>query len=189
MSLVTLLKEKNLSQYQLAKLAHVSKSTVSELCSNTLSIDKCNAGTIYRIAKVLQVSMEDLLEPYCEYRCSFELFKSQTCHRLKEMGDLHFLMQILSKDEISFYAKREWYPESLYLLAMVDYVSKINHIDLCTKYDYLRSAKLPELLYPSGVLSICAIEKSDRAKKEAYNNSISEFLRHNIVEVEIREVV
>lgn len=30
-----------------------------------------------------------------EKRCSFELFKSNVCHRLKEQGDIDFLIMIL----------------------------------------------------------------------------------------------
>ena len=189
MNLNTILRQKQMSQYHLAQIANVSKSTISELCSNTLSIKKCNAETIYRIAKALQIPMEDLLESSCEPRCSFELFKSQTCHRLKELGDLPFLMQLLSRDEISLYEKREWYPESLYLLAMVDYLSRIHNIALCSKYNKLRTAKLSEVIYPSGILSICAIEKSDRMKIKSFQESIPEFIRHNIVEVEVRNVI
>jgi len=189
MTLKSILKQKKMNQYRLAQLSNVSKSIISDICSNTLAIEKCDTETIYRIAKALQVPMEELLDSSCEPRCSFELFKSQTCHRLKELGDLPFLIQLLSKDEISLYEKREWFPESLYLLAMVDYLSRIHNIALCSKYNKLRTAKLSEVIYPSGILSICAVEKSDRMKIKSYQESIPEFIRHNIVEVDIRNVV
>lgn len=35
-----------------------------------------------------------------EKRCSFELFKSNVCHWLKEEGDIDFLIQVL--ESISF---------------------------------------------------------------------------------------
>lgn len=35
-----------------------------------------------------------------EKRCSFELFKSNVCHWLKEEGDIDFLIQVLESDLI-----------------------------------------------------------------------------------------
>lgn len=59
-----------------------------------------------------------------EKRCSFELFKSNVCHRLKEQGDIDFLIETLKEDMIRQYYDKKWYPESFYLLAMVDYISR-----------------------------------------------------------------
>ena len=36
-----------------------------------------------------------------EKRCNFELFKSNVCHRLKESGDIDFLIETLEKDMIT----------------------------------------------------------------------------------------
>lgn len=38
-----------------------------------------------------------------EKRCSFELFKSNVCHWLKEEGDIDFLIQVLESDLIRKY--------------------------------------------------------------------------------------
>lgn len=62
-----------------------------------------------------------------EKRCSFELFKSNVCHRLKEQGDIDFLIETLKEDMIRQYYDKKWYPESFYLLAMVDYISRENN--------------------------------------------------------------
>ena len=56
-----------------------------------------------------------------EKRCSFELFKSNVCHWLKEEGDIDFLIQVLESDLIRKYYNRKWYLESFYLLGMLDY--------------------------------------------------------------------
>lgn len=42
-----------------------------------------------------------------EKRCSFELFKSNVCHWLKEEGDIDFLIQVLESDLISKVAQEE----------------------------------------------------------------------------------
>lgn len=51
-----------------------------------------------------------------EKRCSFELFKSNVCHWLKEEGDIDFLIQVLESDLIRKYYNRKWYLESFYYI-------------------------------------------------------------------------
>ena len=42
-------------------LTYSVNATLSELCSGKTSIEKCSGETLYKIAKVLNVSMESLL--------------------------------------------------------------------------------------------------------------------------------
>ena len=84
-----------------------------------------------------------------EERPDFELFKSNVCHRLKESGDIEFIANLLKSRDIDKYYARKWYPEALYLLAMLDYISKENDIPICSDYDGLRKARLSKTVYPS----------------------------------------
>lgn len=188
MILSELLKKQNMTKYRLSKLSAVPYSTLNDLCNGKTSLEKCSAETVYRLARELHVSMEELLAPCFEKRCSFELFKSNVCHKLKRLGDIDFLIETLQSNEIRSYYDKKWYPESLYLLAMVDYLSRINGIALCRDYDDIRERKLSDVLFPSGVLALAASRGSDAAKQQAIENAIPEFLRFNIVESEIRNV-
>ena len=188
MTISELLKKRNMTKYRLSKLSNVPYSTLSDLCSGKTSLEKCSAETVYRLATELQVSMEELLAPCFEKRCSFELFKSNVCHKLKRLGDIDFLIDTLQSNEIRAYYDRKWYPESLYLLAMVDYLSRINGIALCQDYDDIRKRKLSDVLFPTGVLALSASRGNDMAKQQAIADAIPEFLRFNIVESEIRNV-
>ena len=124
-----------------------------------------------------------------ETRGSFETFKSNICHYVKDSGDLDFIAEILESDEIRKLFNKHWYPEALYLLAMVDYLSRINDIPLCTKYNYLRSAKLERHIYPVGVLLYSEVLHSDEPLRSAEKAAIPEFRRFNIIESEVRNVV
>ena len=84
-----------------------------------------------------------------EKRCSFELFKSNVCHWLKEEGDIDFLIQVLESDLIRKYYNRKWYLESFYLLGMLDYISRINDVPMCSEYDDLRQQRMQEIVYQS----------------------------------------
>lgn len=184
-----LLKDRGMSLYKLSKNSGVPYTTVNDIYHGRTSLDKCTAETVYKLSKEFGLSMEELLAPYLRERISFELYKSNVCHQLKEMGDTAFIIDTLERDDISKLFKQKWYPESLYLLAMLDYVSRENHVPLCTKYDVMRGVKLSEMLYPSSVLALALVDKNESAKKLAVSQSIPEFLRHNIVESEVRNLV
>ena len=147
----TLLHDNSMTKYRLSKLSGIPYTTINDICSGKADIKKCSVDNVYRIAKVLGVTVEELLEPYYIDRPDFELFKSNTCHRLKEIGE--------------------------------------NNIPLCGEYDDMRRKKLAAIVYPRSVLALCAASKDDSAKEKAVRSSIPEFLRHNIVESEVRNVI
>ena len=189
MELIEILEKKKMSKYRLAKASGIPYSTLSDILNGKTELKKCSAETVYRLAKELGVSMEELLASSLEYRCSFDNFKSNVCHKLKAQGDIDFLIDVLERDDILKYYNRKWYPESLYLLAMVDYLSRVNDVPLCTKYDSLRKAKLSQTVYPSSVIALAIAMKSNEPKRQAEKESIPEFMRFNIVESEVRNVI
>ena len=122
-------------------------------------------------------------------RIDFDLFKSNVCHRLKEHGNTEFLIDILESGIIRQYYDKQWYPEALYLLAMLDYLSRVNEEVLCTDYDDLRSKKLQETVFPSSVIAQALVTGDETVKSKAIEESIPEFIRLSIVEKDIRDVV
>ena len=189
MTIQNALKQRNMSIYRLAKTSEVPYATVNDICNGKAQMEKCSAETIYRLAHALGVSMEELLAPCFLKRSSFENFKSTVCHRVKESGDIAFLLNTLESDEIRTYYERKWYPECLYLLAMVDYLSRENRIPVDAEYDDLRALRLEKPVYPAGIRAIAAAANSDIPLKEAEKEAIPEFSRFNIMESEVRNVV
>ena len=122
-------------------------------------------------------------------RIEFENFKSNVCHRLKFMGDMAFLREYLTNGDIRTYYDEKSYAECFYLLAMVDYVSRIHNIPYCSDFNDLRQYTLDETIYPLDVLLTAISLKDETIKEKAYKSAISEFLRHNIAEAEIRTVI
>lgn len=184
-----LLEQKNMSRYRLSKESGVAQATIADIVSGKARIEKCSADTLYRIAKTLGVTMESLIEEEMEVqRTSFEVYKSNVCHLVKDKGDIDFIMDVLTNDEIRTLYHRKWYAESFYLLAMVDYLSRENGIPLCTKYNDIRSRKMKDVLYPTSVVLMDEAMKTDTSRKESLRKAIPEFMRFNIVEVEVRNV-
>ncbi len=194
MALKELLKEKNISVYQCAKKSKVPYTTLADLVNGKTKLSKCTAETIYKLSKMLHVTMEELLERYAgkeeflPYRSSFETFKSNVCHLLKEKGDMDFIADCLKGGEIRTYWNREWYPESFYLLAMIDYLSRENGLPICREYDDIRNCSLAEPVYPRDVRMAERLNPNLDRKQECMECAIPEFLKYNIVEGEIRNV-
>ncbi|MCF0150592.1 MAG: helix-turn-helix transcriptional regulator [Firmicutes bacterium] len=189
MTLKRLLDEKKMTQYRLAKHSGVPYTTINDIINGASKLEKCSAETVYRLAKSLDITVEELLEPYMHKRVSFELYKSNVCHKLKEDGDIPFLIETFQTDKIRTLYDRNWHPESLYLLAMTDYLCKINDIPVPVEYSDLRKCKLKEPVFPASVLAMALAANDESVKSDAIAHAIPEFLRYNIVESEIRNVI
>ena len=182
------MKTKDMSIYRLAKASQIPYATLNDICNRKVRLERCSAETVYRLAHALDMTMEDLLAPCFWERSSFENFKSALCHRVREAGDIDFLLETLESDDIRAYYERQWYPECLYLLAMVDYLSRENHIPLAAEYEDLRRLRLHKPVYPASVLALAAAG-DDTALRRAEETAIPEFRRFNIMESEVRNVV
>ena len=147
MTLNEILEQKKITKYRLWKESGVPQATISDICTGKTRIEKCSAETIYKIAKILDVSMESLIAPAMRHRDeersrpSFEIFKNNICHRVKDMGDIPFVIDLLQTNRIRELYDKKWYPEAFYLLAMLDYLSRENKIPICKNYNDIRTAK------------------------------------------------
>ena len=108
---------------------------------------------------------------------------------MKELGDMDFIIDTLESQDIRMYFERKWYPESLYLLAILDYLSRENDVPLCDEYDDLRRCRLANTIYPSSILAMSAASKKEDELRRAEAAAIPEFKRFNIIESEIRNVI
>lgn len=193
MTLNEILLRRGMTMYRLSKESGVPYTTISDICSGKTSIEKCSVATLYNISKSLKVTIESLIESKMNaqnkpYRASFEVFKSNVCHLVKDEGDIDFVLNTLATDEVRVLYNRKWFAESFYLLAMVDYISHENKVPLCTRYNDIRKCRMRETLFPASVVIVDAAMRTDCQKHESLNKAIPEFLRFNIVEYEVRNV-
>ena len=171
MTIQDILQEKNMSVYRLAKTSQIPYATVNDICNGKTRLEKCSAETVYRLAHALNIAMEELLAPCFIKRSSFENFKSTVCHRVKELGDINFIIDTLESQDIRTYYNRE------------------NDVPICDDYDDLRRCKLEKPVYPASIRALSAAAQDDAAIKEASKTAIPEFMRFNIVENEVRNVI
>jgi len=189
MNINELLEQKDITKYRLSKVSGVPFTTISDISIGKVRIEKCAADTLYKLSKALGVTMEDLISDSMEYRQSFETFKSNVCHLVKDKGDIDFIIETLESDKIRKLYDKKWYPEALYLLAMVDYLSRENDLPLCSEYSDIRSTKLQKPIYPLSVVAMSSAAHSDKPKIDSLTRAIPEFKRFNIAEAEVRNVI
>lgn len=119
---------------------------------------------------------------------NLDLFRSEICHWVQKNGDLKFVYNIYYFDIIDKYWYADRVFEAIYLLAMVDYLSRLNSMGLYFKYDKLREIKLKERYYPYSIELLDKFSPDVNWLEKAWNEAIPEFKRVNIVEAKIEEV-
>ena len=120
-----------------------------------------------------------------EKRIDFELFKSNVCHKVKLIGEIEFINEMKTSTEIHEYKEKQWYVEMLYLLAMTDYLCRKNNIKRIKIYEELRSYRMPEIVYPKGLLMLAKFSNNENILLDAFDKGITEFKNFNIIESEV----
>ena len=114
-----------------------------------------------------------------------DVFRSNICHRVKDMGELDFVVSVLQSESIFEYWNEKKLFQAMYLLGMVDYLCRKNQIPQCQNYNELRSFSFKEPIYPKDVLLLSKLFSDRDVMEEAREKAIPEFMRFNIVECTI----
>lgn len=180
------LKQQHISIKAISDNTGIAYSTVNYIVNNRTPIEKCTGETIYKISQYLNISMDRLYEMNRQYTLQeFEVFKSEISHDVKSKTPIKFLMEILQSDTIEKYWEENRKVQALYLLSMVDYLSRLNDVPLCTKYKSIRKARIEPEIIP---LSIRLKSAGSHKEKIDYSNCIPEFLEHGIIEGDVFNV-
>lgn len=195
MDINEILRKKGMTKYRLSVLSGVPHATLNNICSGRSRIEKCSAETLYKLAQILHVTIEDLIidsikgvEPP-QSTISFELFKSNICHRIKDSGDIASIIETLKSNEIRQYYDKKQYPQAFYLLAMVDYLSREHRLPLYNAYNDMRKQKLADPIYPQSILALAKVMEDDSILSDSLEKAIPEFRRFNIAENEMWNIV
>ena len=183
--LIDLLKEKGMTVYMCSKKSGIPYSTLLDIINGKTSIEKCSLETAFKLSKALDVDIEYLLQN--NDIDDFETFRSNVKHMVKEKGDYLFIIETLMSDEIEKYWNSFQKAKALYLLATIDYLSRINNLPISEEYDEIRQYSFSQTIKP---IDILLLEKINRkvAKENYEKNIIPEFARFNILESNIRDV-
>lgn len=184
-----LIQEKNMSIYKVCKVSNIPYSTLLDLVNSKTSMLNCSVKTVLGIANALNVTVDEIIRNCVEHRLSFQEFRNEMCHMLKEKGDLEFIEYIYNSSLVENYYNKHYYEEMLYTLAMLDFVSKENNIPIAREYNKYRVKKLNKKIYPRDYCIIKKLNENDDLTKKVEKNWIKEFKKYNIMECNIRDAV
>lgn len=187
--LYDLIIKNNMSVYECSKRSGIPYTTLRELAHEQTSMMKCHADTLYRLSKALGVAMEELLRPYIRWEigdASWENYKSTLQHRLKHEGDKAFILDVVRNMVPFYYYRKRQFAPCLYLVALTDYVCRENDVKLFEGFEVFRSMKLKDTILPADavMMKLLGMEPDPDLVK----NAIPEFVRHNIIEGNVRDV-
>ena len=175
------LKDHHITMYQLAERSGLSYSMVHNLIKGKSDIKKCSVDTASRLARVLKISIEDLML-ICDRGYTFTWFRSEQCHLVHRKGELDYLVDVLESREIDRYWRLSMYAEAMYEVAMIDYISRRNDLPRCENYNEIRQYKLDHVAYPIDVKLIDEMRGNCDEAVKSETDAIPEFRRFNIVE-------
>jgi DNA-binding Xre family transcriptional regulator len=186
MSFITLVRQQKMSGYRLSKESGIPQTTVTDLLSRKASLLKCNAETLYRLAKALGVSMEDLLESEMKKKSRsdpFDSFRNDECRQLKKMGDITYLIALLESGRIQKLYHDAILPQAFYLVGMADYLSGLHSVPLCKDFHAIRKKKLAKAIYPLS----SRVANNPAGLKKLEEAALPEFKRFAIMEDDVRK--
>lgn len=180
---------RGMNLHQCSERSSVPYTTLRQLAFGKSDIRRCRAMTLRRLSLALGMPMEDILRPYMRWGFDgvpWEAYKSRIQHMLKWMGDREFIRDAVKNIVPAYYFMRGHAAECLYLVAMVDYVCRENGISPFEGFEPFRKMKFAEPIYPAD--AIMAQTLGIEIGREIEENAIPEFVRHNIIEGDVRDV-
>lgn len=179
----------DITLYQLSKKTNIPYSTLENIKLEKVKIENISCDVLQKLSNYFDTSM-DIMYKRLKFpeRNNFSWFRSQMCHYLKFQGDIPFVLNLIKEDYITSLWDNKWYAESLYLLAMLDILSKKYNVPLCNKYNFHRTQKLANTLYPSDIICKSIVMNDESYKEEIIKICNKEFLKYNIVEGDIYDV-
>jgi hypothetical protein len=139
---------------------------------------------LYSRKKVLTMAAK---EANTFIRQEFEVFKGNVCNVVKQQGAFAFIKNVLLSGVVERYWDDGNYLNAFYLVAMVDYLSRLNDIPLYTKYNEIRHYQMEKRIFPLSISIEAAVMEKD--PDDMIDDAIPEFLQFNIVEGDIFNVV
>lgn len=187
----------NKSLYSIANESDVPYTTVSDLFHQKTKIENMTAKNVYKLSRSFNMSM-DAFYKRCQtslldrsFDLDYDQFRSDVAHVLKHVGDLEFMKMMEYHDWIRCCLIEKKYVYALYMLSLYDYLKNKMGQPLDKKYERLRSLKLKEPLYPADSYALEAVSPLHASKLKEYQieHAYPEFLKHNIVEGDLYNVV
>ena len=173
MYLNELMAEKNMTRAELSRISCIPESTLRDILNGKAQIDRCEAGTLYNIADVLDTTVEEIISHYWDESLleddfdeepekkyvhdsntllTFYTLVNAVIQALDTGNDFDFAFFITEERMIEKMYSTEYYREALFLLGLVDYVYRKYDIPKESRFDAYRNSCLDCPVYALSTL-------------------------------------
>ena len=111
MDINDILKKKNMTKYRLSKVSGAPFTTISEITTGKTKIKNCTGDTLYRLARALDVTIEDMLAD-CAWQDDFTGVRKGLFSDTRK-GEFSGIRGIVSYAGSFFHAPYEGSPHSI----------------------------------------------------------------------------
>jgi len=170
--LVEAAENQNITLHQLSVISGVPYSTVWGIANSTIRMEDCSYLTIQRLCSALNTTPEYLVQVF-----GFRHFRDELHNQIKSLGPVNFLIKNLNENSVIQLYRAGYTVRAMYLMCMIDYISRLLCVPILKEYDFLRHKKLEKPLVIA--------ERPQNGNPEY----IPEFERHNILEGDIFDAV
>ena len=179
-----LLESKKITGYSLAKLTGIPYTTINDLINYRTLPKNISLDHALRIAKVLDVGVEELSKIEGAPMTNFTFFRSNLLNDIRMMGPNKWINKTIKNKVIDFYYKNGGIEHALFMLGCLDYLSRKAHLSTYKKrYNDLRKMKLDKVLFTGA--SILSFNSIEEAEKLLAIKIEPEFKRANIIELDV----
>ena len=203
MYLQKLMNERNMTRAELCKTSGVPDSTLRDILTGKVRLDRCKSGTLLRIANALETTTDSILEHFLaecpeSYDSGYNDSDPTYLHDNNSLLDFYVLVDlivqgravipdtdmirfILSEDLVEKMFSVAHYREGLFLVGLVDYLTRKHGLPQNPRFDVYRKYALDYPVYSLDTLheydDTFALEE---AKELAEDFAIPELGAYNI---------
>lgn len=187
MTFKELLRNKKISGYKLSQETNIPYTTISDLINGKTNIKNVTFKNAIAIAKALNIDLRELATTSSIELVDFRYFRNNVCHDLKRKGNKVFIQFVIKTREIDYFYKNGAYPYAYYLLALIDYLCRIENLPIYMKrYNAIRKERLEKAFFVGGSsIHFDSIEEFEQAFGVKV---IPEFGKYNILENDVFNV-
>lgn len=187
MTFKELLEYKNITGYALSKGTGIAYTTINDLINGRTVIQNISLNHALIISKYLNVDIYKLARLESQSFVEFRYFRNNQLIELIKKGVQGYIDQVIRNKEIDYYYKNKGYKYAYYLLALIDYLCRINNLPIYNvRYNDLRKNKLNKPFFPGS--NLVKFDTIEQAEKELHIKVIPEFGKYNIIEEDINNV-
>lgn len=171
----------NISSYKLSKDTGIPYTTINDLINEKTCIGNLSLKYAIKISDYLDIDVRELYQLNDIEFVEFRYFRNNVLNDLKREGNEAFVNKVIKEKTIDYYHKNNGNVYALYLLALIDYLCRIDNRDVYQdRYNAIRKETLDNPFFVGS--DLVYFNTIEEAEEQLKIKVIPEFSKYNIIE-------